>query len=181
LSAKTGDGLRSKPKKIRDGLAPAMGTRVSRKVSDCVELADVGDAGKLPVGKILRPVISTPTKATSNPSKPGMEWLKGCVESEGDGHPTLHVRLELLAIKRMLTKLRSEVDGGIEKLEAVLGSLEPNGPKLGFVESQMLGSLEKLALGFKGKEKAYLEVSIFQLSGPKHKKNRKKPMRGDGR
>jgi hypothetical protein len=95
--------------------------------------------------------------------------------------------LELLAIKRTLTKPRSEVDRGIEKLEAVLGSLEPNRPKLGFVESQTLGSREKLELGFKGKEKAYLEASFSQLTGPKHKKNRnkkkkkKKPMRGDGR
>jgi hypothetical protein len=187
LPAKTGDGFRLKSKKNKDGLAPTMGTRVSGKVSDYVELANAGGAGRLPVGKILRPVISTPTKATSNPSKPGMEQLKGRVESKGDGQPTLRVRLELLAIKRTLTKPRSEVDGGIEKLEAVLGSLEPNRPKLGFVESQTLGSPEKLELGFKEKEKAYLEASFLQLTGPKHKKNRnkkkkkKKPMRGDGR
>jgi hypothetical protein len=85
LSAKTGDGFRLKSKKNKDGLAPTMGTRVSGKVSDYVELANAGGAGRLPVGKILRPVISTPTKATSNPSKPGMEQLKGRVESEGDG------------------------------------------------------------------------------------------------
>ena len=95
------------------------------------------------MSKLRPPVISTPSKVTLRSSKPGMEWLKGRAESKGDGQPTLSVCLELLAIKRMLTNLRSEAEGGIERIEFVLGLLELNGPKLGLLERQLLGSSGK--------------------------------------
>jgi hypothetical protein len=73
----------------------------------------------------------------------------------------------LQAIKRMLTKLRDEVEVGIEKVEVVVLSLEPSGPCMGFVE--------KINPGNKGKKKAFMEaVRCIRPNELKPKKKKKK-------
>ena len=134
IPVKTGDGSKEETMKTGKGLVTAVGTRDSGKAVDCVELM-----GRPSASKLCLPVINSPSRMTSNSSMPGLERLKGLEESVGDGQPTLSVRMELLAIKRLLTGLKSEVEGGIERLESVLGLLELNGPKMGLSERQLRG------------------------------------------
>ena len=142
VMAMAGDGFLEILKMTGDGLAPAVVTGDSDKVFGCAEKVGVGDIGWIPVCKPAPSVISTSSKVTSTLSKPGLERLKGRVALEGDGKNMLSVQLELLAIKRMLTNLRREVDVGVGRIDSVLGYLESNGPCLGSSEVHFLGSSE---------------------------------------
>jgi hypothetical protein len=151
IPVKTGDGSKEGTMMTADGLVIAVGTRDSGKAVDYVELT-----GRPPASKLRFSVISSPSRMTSSSSMPGMERLKGLEESVGDGQPTLSVHMEKLAIKWMLTILKSEVDGGIERLDFVLGSLELNGPKKGLSKRQLPSS------GLNVNDQAHLGVLFSQ-------------------
>jgi hypothetical protein len=169
IPAKTGAESKEKMMMIGDGLVSTIGSRDPGKAVECAEMTR-----QPPVSELRHPVISTPSRVMPRFLKPGMERLKGRAESVGDGQPTLSVRLELLAIKRVLTSLRSEVEGGLERIESILGSLESNGPKLGLSERELMGSFGNQTRGLIGNEKAFLEVSFSQPTGPKPRKKKKK-------
>ena len=61
----------------------------------------------------------------------GLEELRGHMELKGDRVASLGVRLELQALKSFLTTLKGDMDSGIKRIEAVLGSLEFCGLNMG--------------------------------------------------
>jgi hypothetical protein len=136
----------------------------------------------VPAGRCLIPVTSLSTKELSYPWKSGKEPLEGRLASERDGKSASSVgaRLELQAIKELLTKVRGEVDVGLARIEAVIEDLEPSGPNMGLVEKKAMGFVENKDMG-RGKEKA--EVGPNGLKPSKRKKIEKsfagtKPGRG---
>jgi hypothetical protein len=155
---KTGHGAKVEKKKAGDGPVMVAGSRDSGKAVACAE-----QAGRLPVCPLRRPVTSSTSRETllpSIPEKPVQERLIGRKELVGDGHPTLSVRMELLDIKKVLTGLMSEVDGGLKRLDDALGLLGCSGPKAGLSGSSVLQD----TMGDPGS----------QPVGPKPRKNKKK-------
>jgi hypothetical protein len=156
--AKTGDGAKVEKKKAGDGPVTEAGSRESGKSVACAE-----QAGRFPACSLCRPVTSSTSRETLLPSiseKPMQERLIGREELVGDGHPTLSVRMELFEIKRVLTGLMSEVEGGIKRLDAALGLLGCSGPKAGLLGSSVMQDI----MGDLG----------TQPVGPKPRKNKKK-------
>jgi hypothetical protein len=68
--------------------------------------------------------------------------------------------MELFEIKRVLTGLMSEVEGGIKRLDSALGLLGCSGPKAGLLGSSVMQDI----MGDPG----------MQPVGPKPRKNKKK-------
>ncbi|KAE8021257.1 hypothetical protein FH972_007164 [Carpinus fangiana] len=155
--AKTGDGAKVVMMKDGDGLVTALGLRDPGKAAVCAELA-----GRSPACTPRRPVTSSTLSKTLNSSiseKSELERLIGREELVGDGQPTSSVHMELLAIKRVLTGLKSEVEGGIKRMDSALGLLGFTGPKV-----DLLGaSVSQVHTGDPG----------AQPYGPKPKKNKK--------
>jgi hypothetical protein len=152
------DGAKVEKKKAGDGPVTEAGPRDSGKAVACAE-----QAGRFPACPLRRPVTSSSSRETLLPSiseKPVQERLIGREELVGDGHPTLSVRMELLDIKRVLTGLMCEVDGGIKRLDAALGLLGCSGPKAGLSGSSVMHD----TMGDPGS----------QPVGPKHRKNKKR-------
>jgi hypothetical protein len=156
--AKTGDGAKVEKKKAGDGPVTEAGSRESGKAVVCAE-----QARRYPACSLRRPVTSSNSRKTLLPSiseKPVQERLIGREELVGDGHPTLSVRMELFEIKRVLTGLMSEVEGGIKRLDSALGLLGCSGPKAGLLGSSVMQDI----MGDPG----------MQPVGPKPRKNKKK-------
>jgi hypothetical protein len=150
--AKTRDGAKVE-KKAGDGPVTAAGSRESGKAVVCAELS-----GRLPACSLSRPVASlNPGKALipSISEKPVQERLIGREELVGDGLMSC-VRRELSDIRRVLTDVMSEVEGGIKRVDFALGLLGCSGPK-----EEPLGSSVMVDPG-------------SQVVGPKPKKNKKK-------
>ena len=52
---------------------------------ECITMTGAGVSVRFPAGKFLPPANSLPPKVLLYPSKPGLELLKGWLESDGDG------------------------------------------------------------------------------------------------
>jgi hypothetical protein len=131
--------------------------------------AGAEDTRRIPACRLISLANSLVPVVLSHPSKP-VERLKGHEESDGYGQSILSTRLELLAFKSLLTKIRGEVDEGLERLEAILLTLEISGPSVGLSEKQIQGLKEK--------QKNSVEAPIgSRLNGhkQKNKKKKKKP------
>jgi hypothetical protein len=168
MPAMTGEGSKG-PVFSGVGLAPVRSTRDPGKSNACAE-----PIGRIPVSERRAPVISTPSIVPLSTSKTGPERLKGRVESEGDGQSGLCVRLELLAIKGLLTNLKGEVEGAMQRMDAALVSLELNGPNLGLSESQRLDYSGQQAMGLRSEHQAGPQSRNIK----KKKKKKKKPKCG---
>ena len=94
-------------------------------------LASAGDSTRIPACRAQSPANSLSSKVILCSSKLGPKLLKGRVASDNDGHTFLSASLKLISIKESFKSLKSEVDVGIERIEAVIKSLEHRGPRLG--------------------------------------------------
>jgi hypothetical protein len=108
----------------------------------------VEDTGRILVCRLVTPANNLVFMVLSHPSKL-VERLKGLEESNGYGQSMLSTRLELLAFKSLLTKIWGEVDEGLERLEAILLTLETSGFSLGLSKKQIQG-LKRKTKSFRG-------------------------------
>jgi hypothetical protein len=124
------------------------------------------------------PAKSTLPKPLPNPAISGLEALKSCEESEGDGSSSLCVRVELLDLRKLLTDIRGDVDLGLKRVDRVLCSLEQRkgmdrvdkAGVLGLDRQCMGGEMKAGAVGcFKPKKTNNKKRNIKQkgLLGPK--------------
>jgi hypothetical protein len=129
-------------------------------------MASAGDSVMIPACRFLPPANSLLPKVLSYPSKPGLELLKGWVAFDGDGQSSLSACLELLAIKKL------DVDVGVERLEAVIFSLESSELRQGLLNKQNLGC--------KGKEKVVVRKLVYlgRMGLRPIKRKRKKEKKG---
>ena len=83
---------------------------------------------------------SKDTKFISYPLVTGTEILRGWGTADSERQALLRVNFELHNIKKSLTKMRGEVDFGINKIEEAMqfleigGSTKTSGPNMGFKE-----------------------------------------------
>jgi hypothetical protein len=157
-----GVGSMAQSKKL---IVPVKKIEESVKEDESFVSTSVEDTGRILVCRLVTPVNSLVPMVLSHPSKL-VERLKGLEESNGYGQSMLSTCLELLAFKSLLTKIWGEVDEGLERLEAILLTLETSGPSLGLSKKQIQGLKEK--------PKASVEAYFGSRSnGPKHKNKKK--------
>jgi hypothetical protein len=99
----------------------------------------VQSSEKCTVGRCTPSVKSLLPKTLSNPVISDLEVLNGCLESNGDGSSSLHVRFDLQEIKKLLTNIKCEVDSGLKRVELALFLLEQREHSMGFGERQNWG------------------------------------------